>query len=117
MTKVKTLFTKKVSHLLFITSFSRMIKISKKQIYIVQQKSSNFPVTAFLFGKNVGSSQYILPKRNQYTRYSNQAPWKSERFGYLALKASRASAAAALSANELTITRYIALSALNAIVA
>ena len=66
--------------------------------------------------KNVRSFQYILPKRNQYTRYSNQAPWKSERFGYLALNASRASAAAVLSAKEFTITRYIALSALNAIV-
>ena len=50
-------------------------------------------------------------------RYSNQAPWKSVRLGYLALNASRASTAAALSANELTITRYIAFSALNAIVA
>lgn len=33
-------------------------------------------------------------------RYSNQAPWKSVRLGYLALNASRASTAAALSANE-----------------
>ena len=46
-------------------------------------------------------------------RYSNQAPWKSVRLGYLALNALRASIAAALSANELTITRYIAFSALN----
>ena len=33
-------------------------------------------------------------------RYSNQAPWKSVRLGYLALNALRASIAAALSANE-----------------
>ena len=39
------------------------------------------------------------------------------KIGYPSRYGSRASTAAALSANELTITRYIAFSALNAIVA